>query len=80
MIRHNTTMNKRYSYTPIIIAVILLLSYSQGHYLFATQNSPVEEQTKNASNDEINKMQNREPTETRDGGEYSGFEGNRSSD
>lgn len=52
MIRHNTTMNKRYSYTPIIIAVILLLSYSQGHYLFATQNSPVEEQTKNASNDE----------------------------
>jgi hypothetical protein len=74
MIRHNTTMNKRYSYTPIIIAVILLLSYSQGHYLFATQNNPVEEQTKNASNDEINKIQNREPTETRDGGEYSGFE------
>jgi hypothetical protein len=73
MIRHNT-MNKRYSYIPIIIiAVILLLSYSQGHYLFA-QNSPVGEQTKNAYTNEINKIQNREHTETRDGGEYSGFE------
>ena len=72
MIRHYT-MNKRYSYTPIIIAVILLLSYSQGHYLLA-QNSPVEEQTKNTSNNEINKIQNRDPTETKDGGEYSGFE------
>jgi hypothetical protein len=65
--------NKRYSYTPIIIAVTLLLSYSQGHNVFA-QNSPLEEQTKNASSDEINKIQNQEPTETRDGGEYSGFE------
>ena len=72
MIRHNT-MNKRYSYTPIIIAVILLSSYSQGHYVLA-QNSPLEEQTNNASNDEINKIQNQEPTGTRDGGEYSGFE------
>jgi hypothetical protein len=72
MILHNT-MNKRYSYTPIIIAVILLSSYSQGHYVLA-QNSPLEEQTNNASNDEINKIQNQEPTETRDGGEYSGFE------
>ncbi|HKG42115.1 MAG TPA: hypothetical protein VKA98_08250, partial [Nitrososphaeraceae archaeon] len=34
----------------------------------------MEEQTKNASNDEINEIQNQEPTETRDGGEYSGFE------
>jgi preprotein translocase subunit SecD len=34
----------------------------------------LEEQTTNASNDEINEMQNQEPTETRDGGEYSGFE------
>jgi hypothetical protein len=66
-------MNKRYSYIPIIIIVVILLSYSQGHYLFA-QNSPVGEQTKNASTNEINKIQNREPTETRDGGEYSGFE------
>lgn len=66
-------INKRYSYTPIIIAVILLLSYSQGHNVFA-QNSPLEKQTKNASSDEINKIQNQEPTETRDGGEYSGFE------
>src|SRR5215213_7303943 len=65
--------NKRYLYTPIIIAVTLLLSYSQGHNVFA-QNSPLEEQTKNASSDEINKIQNQEPTETRDGGEYSGFE------
>jgi hypothetical protein len=53
--------------------LILLSSYSQGDYVFA-QNSPLEEQTTNASNDEINKMQNQEPTETRDGGEYSGFE------
>ena len=66
-------INKRYLYTPIIIAAILLLSYSQGHNVFA-QNTPVEEQTKNASSDEINKIQNQEPTETRDGGEYSGFE------
>src|SRR5919106_3490723 len=65
--------NKRYSYTPIIIAVTLLLSYSQGHNVFA-QNSPLEEQTKNASSDEISKIQNQEPTEKRDGGEYSGFE------
>ena len=65
--------NKSYSYTPIIIAVTLLLSYSQGHNVFA-QNSPLEKQTKNASSDEINKIQNQEPTETRDGGEYSGFE------
>lgn len=51
-----------------------LSSYSQGDYVFA-QTSPLEEQqTKNASNDEINEMQNQEPTETRDGGEYSGFE------
>src|SRR5215208_6489869 len=53
--------------------LILLSSYSQGDYVFA-QNSPLEEQTTNASNDEINEMQNQEPTETRDGGEYSGFE------
>src|SRR5215216_283161 len=66
-------MNKRYSYTLIIISLILLSSYSQGDYVFA-QNSPLEEQTTNASNDEINEMQNQEPTETRDGGEYSGFE------
>jgi hypothetical protein len=66
-------INKRYLYTPIIIAAILLLSYSQGYNVFA-QNTPVEEQTKNASSDEINKIQNQEPTETRDGGEYSGFE------
>jgi hypothetical protein len=66
-------MNKRYSYALIIISLILLSSYSQGDYVFA-QNSPLEEQTTNASNDEINKMQNQEPTETRDGGEYSGFE------
>jgi hypothetical protein len=70
-------MNKRYSYTLIIIAVILLVSYSQGDYVFAqntTQSSSLEEQTKNASNDEINEIQNQEPTETKDGGEYSGFE------
>jgi hypothetical protein len=66
-------MNKRYSYALIIISLILLSSYSQGDYVFA-QNSPLEEQTTNASNDEINEMQNQEPTETRDGGEYSGFE------
>src|SRR5215216_2936116 len=66
-------MNKRYSYTLIIISLILLSSYSQGDYVFA-QNSPLEQQTTNASNDEINEMQNQEPTETRDGGEYSGFE------
>lgn len=67
-------MNKRYSYALIIISLIFLSSYSQGDYVFA-QTSPLEEQqTKNASNDEINEMQNQEPTETRDGGEYSGFE------
>ena len=66
-------MNKRYSYAPIIISIILLSSYSQGDDVFA-QISQLEEQTKNASNDEINQMQNQEPTETRDGGEYSGFE------
>jgi hypothetical protein len=66
-------MNKRYSYALIIISLILLFSYSQEGYVFA-QSSPLEEQTKNASNDEINEMQNQEPTETRDGGEYSGFE------
>jgi hypothetical protein len=66
-------MNKRYSYAPIIISIILLSSYSQGDDVFA-QSSPFEEQTKNASNDEINEMQNQEPTETKDGGEYSGFE------
>ena len=66
-------MNKRYSYALIIISLILLFSYSPGDYVFA-QSSPLEEQTKNASNDEINEMQNQEPTETRDGGEYSGFE------
>jgi hypothetical protein len=38
------------------------------------QSSSLEEQTKNASNDEINEIQNQEPTETKDGGEYSGFE------
>ena len=65
-------INKIYLYTLIIITVIFLLPYSPG-YVFA-QNSPVEDQTKNASNDKINKTQNREPTETRDGGEYSGFE------
>jgi hypothetical protein len=65
-------MNKRYSYALIIIS-LLLFSYSQEGYVFA-QSSPLEEQTKNASNDEINEMQNQEPTETRDGGEYSGFE------
>jgi hypothetical protein len=65
-------MNKRYSYA-LIISLILLSSYSQGDYVFA-QNSSLEEQTTNASNDEINEMQNQEPTETRDGGEYSGFE------
>jgi hypothetical protein len=66
-------MNKRYSYALIIISLILLFAYTQGDYVFA-QSSPLEEQTKNASNDEINEMQNQEPTETRDGGEYSGFE------
>ena len=66
-------MNKRYSYAPIIISLILSFSYSQGDYVFA-QSSPLEEQTENASNDEINEIQNQEPTETRDGGEYSGFE------
>jgi hypothetical protein len=66
-------MNKRYSYAPIIISIILLSSYSPGDDVFA-QSSPFEEQTKNASDDEINEMQNQEPTETRDGGEYSGFE------
>ena len=68
-----TRWTKRYSYALIIISLILLSSYSQGDYVFA-QNSPLEEQTTNASNDEINEMQNQEPTETRDGGEYSGFE------
>ena len=66
-------MNKRYFYSLIIISLILLFSYSQGDYVFA-QSSSLEEQTENASNDEINEMQNQEPTETRDGGEYSGFE------
>ncbi len=66
-------MNKRYSYALIITSLILLFSYPQGDYVFA-QSSPLEEQTENASNDEINEMQNQEPTETRDGGEYSGFE------
>src|SRR5215212_10364106 len=66
-------MNKRYSYALIIISLILLFAYTQGDYIFA-QSSPLEEQTKNASNDEINEIQNQEPTETRDGGEYSGFE------
>jgi hypothetical protein len=66
-------MNKRYSYALIIISLILLFAYTQGDYVFA-QSSPLEEQTKNASNDEINEIQNQEPTETRDGGEYSGFE------
>jgi hypothetical protein len=67
-------MNKRYSYAPIIISLILLFSYSQEDYVFAQSSSPFEEQTKNASNDEINEIQNQEPTDTRDGGEYSGFE------
>jgi hypothetical protein len=67
-------MNKRYSYAPIIISLILLSSYSQGDYVFAQTSQLEEQQTKNASNDEINEMQNQEPTETRDGGEYSGFE------
>src|SRR5215212_4088435 len=66
-------MNKRYSYALIIISLILLFAYTQGDYVFA-QSSPLEEQTKNASNDEINEIQNKEPKETRDGGEYSGFE------
>jgi hypothetical protein len=66
-------MNKRYFYSLIIISLILLFSYSQEDYVFA-QNSSLEEQTDNASNDEINEMQNQESTETRDGGEYSGFE------
>jgi hypothetical protein len=65
-------INKIYLYTLIIITVIFLLPYFLG-YVF-TQNSPIEDQTKNASNDKINKTQNREPTEARDGGEYSGFE------
>jgi hypothetical protein len=67
-------MNKRYSYAPIIISIILLSSYSQGDDVFAQISQLEEQQTKNASNDEINEMQNQEPTETRDGGEYSGFE------
>ena len=67
-------MNKRYSYALIIISLILLSSYSQGDYVFAQTSQLEEQQTKNASNDEINEMQNQEPTETRDGGEYSGFE------
>ena len=67
-------MNKRYSYAPIIISLILLSSYSQGDYVFAQTSQLEEQQTKNASNDEINEIQNQEPTETRDGGEYSGFE------
>ena len=66
-------MYKRYFYSLIIISLTLLFSFSQGDYVFA-QNSSLEEQTENASNDEINEMQNQEPTETRDGGEYSGFE------
>src|ERR687890_2065652 len=66
-------MNKRYSYALIITSLILLFSYPQGDYVFA-QSTPLEEQTENASNDEINEIQNQEPTETRDGGEYSGFE------
>jgi hypothetical protein len=66
-------MNKRYFYSLIIISLILLFPYSQEDYVFA-QNSSLEEQTDNASNDEINEMQNQESTETRDGGEYSGFE------
>ena len=67
-------MNKRYSYALIIISLILLSSYSQGDYVFAQTSQLEEQQTTNASNDEINEMQNQEPTETRDGGEYSGFE------
>ncbi len=66
-------MNKRYSYALIITSLILLFSYPQGDYVFA-QSTPLEEQTENASNDEINEIQIQEPTETRDGGEYSGFE------
>jgi hypothetical protein len=66
-------MNKRYSFALIITSLILLFSYPQGDYVFA-QSTPLEEQTENASNDEINEIQNQEPTETRDGGEYSGFE------
>ena len=66
-------MNKRYSYALIITSLILLFSYPQGDYVFA-QSTPLEDQTENASNDEINEIQNQEPTETRDGGEYSGFE------
>src|ERR671920_926400 len=66
-------MNKRYSYALIITSLILLFSYPQGDYVFA-QSTPLEEQTENASSDEINEIQNQEPTETRDGGEYSGFE------
>ena len=66
-------MNKRYFYSLIMISLILLFSYSQEDYVFA-QNSSREEQTENASNDDTNEMQNQEPTETRDGGEYSGFE------
>src|ERR671918_2553079 len=66
-------MNKRYFYSLIIISLILLFAYSQGDYVFA-QSSSLEEQTKNASNDEINEIQNQEPTETKDGGEYGGFE------
>src|ERR687889_1354216 len=66
-------MNKRYSYALIITSLILLFAYTLGDYVLA-QSSPLEEQTKNASNDEINEIQNQEPTETRDGGEYSGFE------
>jgi hypothetical protein len=67
-------MNKRYFYSLIIISLILLFSYSQGDYVFAQSSSLEEQQTENASDDEINEMQNQEPTETRDGGEYSGFE------
>jgi hypothetical protein len=67
-------MNKRHFYSLIIISLILLFSYSQGDYVFAQSSSLEEQQTENASDDEINEMQNQEPTETRDGGEYSGFE------
>ena len=66
-------MNKRYPYALSIIALIVLLSHFQVYNILA-QNSLLDQQTKNVSNDKINQIQNKEPTETRDGGEYSGLE------
>jgi hypothetical protein len=67
-------MNQRYMYAFTVIGTaVLLLLYSLNDQGFA-QSSNLEKQAENAPNDQVNELQNEEPTETRDGGEYSRFE------